>query len=65
MSTLEIFFRDLLEKKEVIINPFDDITFGNFWYEKPVTEDVNSIHHDAIIQTEKQLKLLKRCFTFN
>ncbi|NCO74084.1 MAG: ATP-binding protein [Cyanobacteria bacterium] len=60
MSTLEIFFRDLLEKKEVIINPFDDITFGNFWYEKPVTEDVNSIHHDAIIQTEKQLKLLKK-----
>lgn len=61
MSNLEIVLKDLQQQQqEEIINPFDDVTFGNFWYEKQVIEDVNSIHQDAIFHVEKQLKLLKR-----
>lgn len=60
MSNLETILKDLIQQEEVITNPFNDLTFGNFWYEKQVIEDVNSIHQDAIIMVEKQLKLVKK-----
>ncbi len=60
MTNLDKILSDLKNKQEVIINPFDNLTYGNFWFEKQAIENVNSIHQDAIETIENQLKLLKK-----
>lgn len=58
MSDLETILLNLKEKEGVIPNPFDDVTYGNFWFEKHHQENVDSIHQSAFEQIEYQLKLL-------
>ncbi len=58
MINLQQILLALKEKEGVIPNPFDDVTYGNFWFEKHHLENVNSIHQSAFQQIEYQLKLL-------
>jgi hypothetical protein len=60
MANLKEILVEIKNKHEVIVNPFDDVTYGNFWFEKQATENVESIHKDAIKTIESQLKLLKQ-----
>ncbi|MGI0482793.1 hypothetical protein ACN4EE_18655 [Geminocystis sp. CENA526] len=58
MTNLEQILLALKQKEEVIPNPFDDVTYGNFWFEKHHLENVDSIHESALEKIEYQLKLL-------
>lgn len=58
MVDLETVLSDLKAKEGVIPNPFDDVTYGNFWFEKHHQENVDSIHQSAFEQIEYQLQLL-------
>jgi len=58
MVDLETVLSDLKAKEGVIPNPFDDVTYGNFWFEKHHQENVDSIHQSAFQQIEYQLNLL-------
>lgn len=58
MTNLEKILIDFKEKEGIIPNPFDDVTYGNFWFEKHPQESVNSIHQSAFEEIESQLKLL-------
>ncbi|WP_373478317.1 hypothetical protein [Geminocystis sp.] len=58
MSDLETKLLDLKVKEGIIPNPFDDVTYGNFWFEKHNQENVDSIHQSAFNHIEYQLKLL-------
>ncbi|WP_324281524.1 ATP-binding protein [Cyanobacterium aponinum UTEX 3221] len=58
MVDLETVLSDLKAKEGIIPNPFDDVTYGNFWFEKHHQENVDSIHQPAFQQIEYQLNLL-------
>ncbi|PHV61094.1 ATP-binding protein [Cyanobacterium aponinum] len=58
MVDLETVLSDLKAKEGIIANPFDDVTYGNFWFEKHHQENVDSIHQPAFQQIEYQLNLL-------
>lgn len=59
MANLEQVLLDLKRKKGVIPNPFDDVTYGNFWFEKQHREEnVDSIHQWSFEQIKEQLQLL-------
>jgi hypothetical protein len=53
MTTL----KDLVQIKKHP-NPFDNVTYGNFWLEKPQYKTIN-IHQKAIEDIEQQIKYIK------
>ena len=60
MTAINRLLQEIQQQQDLILNPFSDLTYGNFWFEKQQFADVDSIHEEAIAKIEKQLKLLKQ-----
>ena len=57
MPNLKQILINLKKEEGVIPNPFDDVTHGNFWFEKNHKATVESIHESTFSTIESQLKL--------